>query len=99
MKGKKQNANWHLRLYIAEDSPLAESAVQNLQHACEKYIPGEYWLEVVDIARNPERAFDEDIIAIPTLVRLSPAPVRRVIGTSDLAKLAVALGFPTRGVS
>ena len=86
--------DWQLRLYIADESGLSRVALQSLKEACEKYVQGHYQIEVVDIEKQPERANDDDIIAIPTLVRLEPGPKRRVVGATDVESLAVALGFP-----
>jgi circadian clock protein KaiB len=74
---------WRLRLYVRGDSPLCEPAIRNLRTICERCAPSSYELEVIDVTKDPDRLADEQIIALPTLVRLSPTPVRRLIG--DLA--------------
>ena len=83
-----------MRLYVAEGSVLAERALRNLEAVCEKFVPGKYQLEIIDLAKEPGRAVEDDIIAIPTLVRLAPGPKRRVVGVLDMAKLAAALNLP-----
>ncbi|HYE30311.1 MAG TPA: circadian clock KaiB family protein [Methylomirabilota bacterium] len=74
---------YHFRLYIFADHPKCRTAYASLKSICEDYLHGRYNLEVIDLHRCPEKAADDQIIAIPTLVRVKPGPVRRLIG--DLA--------------
>lgn len=81
-----------LRLYIAGQSPKSMRAVANLRRTCEEHLPGRYQLELIDLLEHPERARADEIIAVPTLVRASPRPVRRIIGDlSDTEKLLTGL--------
>jgi circadian clock protein KaiB len=86
------NAAWQLRLYVAGQSPKSLRAFANLQRLCEEHLAGRYEIEVVDLAEDPERALGDDILAIPTLVRRSPAPLRKTIGDlSNTARVLVSL--------
>ncbi len=88
---------WQLRLYVADRSPKCVMAFENLQRTCEKYMAGRYEIEVVDLLDNPRRAADDQILAVPTLVRRRPEPVRRVVGDlSDTDRLLAGLQLPAR---
>lgn len=71
---------WSLRLYTAGQSPKSLSALENLKRVCEEHLAGRYTIEVVDLMKNPRLARDDQIVAIPTLVRKLPAPLRRLVG-------------------
>jgi circadian clock protein KaiB len=71
---------WNLRLYIAGQSPRSLQAVANLKAMCEQYLPGHYEIEIVDLVEDPALARSDDIVAIPTLVRRLPTPLRKIIG-------------------
>jgi circadian clock protein KaiB len=71
---------WHFRLYVAGQSPKSLQAIANLKKLCEGHLAGHYQIETVDLIENIERARDDDVLAIPTLVRRLPAPVRKIIG-------------------
>jgi circadian clock protein KaiB len=80
---------WELRLYIAGHSAKSMSAVSNLRRICEEHLRGRYKIEVVDLAKDPQAARRDQVLAIPTLVRKLPAPVRKIIG--DLSNTDRAL--------
>ena len=83
---------WHLRLYVAGASPKSLKAFANLRALCEEHLAGRYEIEVVDLVVTPLLARKDDIVAIPTLVRQLPAPMRKVIGDlSDTARVLVSL--------
>ncbi|RSK44847.1 circadian clock protein KaiB [Hymenobacter perfusus] len=83
-----------LHLYIAGATPNSTRAVQNLKAICTQYLPGRHELLIIDIYQQPELASQQQIIASPTLVKLWPLPVRRLIGDlSDRHKVLVALGL------
>jgi circadian clock protein KaiB len=83
---------FNFRLYVAGQTPKSLTAITNLKSVCEKHLPGAYNIEIVDIAKNPERAIEDQIMALPTLVRRLPEPIKRVIGTlSDVEKVLVGL--------
>lgn len=80
---------WNLRLYIAGDSPRSRTALQNLERMCERHLAGRYKIEVIDLVKTPELAKAHQILAIPTLIREIPEPIKRVIG--DLSDESKAL--------
>jgi circadian clock protein KaiB len=80
---------WDLRLYVAGETARSVAAVQNLKRLCEQYLAGKYRIEVVDLLVHPQLARGDQIVAIPTLVRKLPAPIRKVIG--DLSNTERAL--------
>jgi circadian clock protein KaiB len=83
---------FEFRLYLAGQSPKSMRAVDNLRRMCEEHLPGRYQLEVIDLLERPDLARRDEIIALPTLVRTSPRPLRRIIGDlSDTEKLLAGL--------
>jgi circadian clock protein KaiB len=78
---KTQTAeSWMMRLYIAGQSTRSVAAIANLRKICDTHMPGRCTIEVIDLMRNPELAKADQIVAIPTLIRKLPQPVRRIIG-------------------
>ena len=71
---------WELRLYVAGQTPKCIAAFANLNKLCEELLEGRYRIEVIDLLENPQLARGDEIIAIPTLVRKLPKPVRKIIG-------------------
>src|SRR5687767_4569441 len=87
---------WQLRLYVAGQTPKSLLAFANLQRICEQYLPGEFQIEVIDLIENPRLAKDDQIVAIPTLVRKLPEPIRKIIGDlSDTERTLVGLQLRT----
>jgi circadian clock protein KaiB len=83
-----QPAPWHLRLYIAGQSPKSLTAMTNLTALCEEHLPSRHQIEIIDLVEHPRLAATDEIIAIPTLVRRLPAPARRIVGDlSDTARV------------
>jgi circadian clock protein KaiB len=83
---------WELRLYTAGQTPKSLAAIRNLKKVCEEHLAGRYEIEVVDLLKNPRLAKDDQIVAIPTLVRKLPDPVRKIIGDlSDTERALVGL--------
>ncbi|MCW3014306.1 MAG: KaiB protein [Solirubrobacterales bacterium] len=80
---------WHLCLYIAGQSPKSLRAFANLTTLCEEHLAGRYEIEIIDLVEHPSLAQSDDIVAIPTLVRRLPAPLRKIIG--DLSNTERAL--------
>ena len=80
---------WNLRLYVAGDSPKSKTALGNLQRLCERYLKGKYQIEVVDLKLRPELAKMDQILALPTLVRKIPEPMKRIIGDLSNAERAL----------
>ena len=78
-------AHWHLRLYVAGQSPKSLTAFANLKRVCDEHLESRYEIEIVDLLELPHRAAEDEIIAIPTLVRRLPPPSRKLVG--DLSNL------------
>jgi circadian clock protein KaiB len=88
---------WELRLYVAGQTPKSLAALANLKRICEEHLCGQYRIEVIDLMQNPQLAREDQILAIPTLVRKLPEPLRKIIG--DLSnKERVLLGLDVRPV-
>ena len=86
---------WKMRLYIAGQSARSLAAIANLRRICDAHMPGQCDIEVIDLMRNPELAKADQIVAIPTLVRKLPVPVRRIIGdlsAADKVLMSLELG-------
>jgi circadian clock protein KaiB len=86
---KKTAAEWELRLYVAGSSRKSVAALTNLKRICEQHLAGKYTIEVIDLLDNPQLAAGDQILAIPTLVRKLPEPIKKVIG--DLSNTERAL--------
>jgi len=88
----KSLLHWELRLYVMNWEPRSAAAMANLKQLCEQYLVGKYKIRVVDLIKTPHRSQEDQILAIPTVVRRSPLPEKRVIGTlSNAEAVAVAL--------
>ena len=85
----KKNAEWELRLYVAGQSKRSLAAIANLKRLCDEHLPGKYEIEVIDLMKNPQLAAGDQILAIPTLVRKLPEPIKKIIG--DLSNTERAL--------
>ena len=91
--GKKDFA-WELRLYIAGNTAKSVTALNNLKKYCEEHLKGQYKIEVIDLLVNPQLAAGDQILAIPTLVRKVPVPIRKIIGDlSNEEKVLVGLNI------
>jgi circadian clock protein KaiB len=91
--GKK----WVLHLYVAGQTPRAVTAFDNLKLICSEQLKGRYQMKVIDLLKNPQIARDDQIFAIPTLVRRSPLPLRNIIGDlSNTEKVLVGLELAQR---
>jgi len=83
---------WILRLYVAGQSARSTAALRNLEQVCEEHLPGRYKIEVVDLLRHPQLARGDQIVALPTLVRRLPPPMKKIIGDlSNHERLLVGL--------
>ena len=86
------NDMWILRLYVAGQSPKALTAFANLKKICDEQLEGKYSIEVIDLLINPKLGNEDQILALPTLVRKLPVPVRKIIGDlSDTERVLVGL--------
>jgi circadian clock protein KaiB len=77
----KKPDHWILRLYVAGRTTKSVTALANLKRICETHLKGQYEIEIVDLVEKPERAKMDQIVAVPTLVRQLPPPVRKIIGS------------------
>ncbi len=85
---------WELRLYVAGQTPKSLNALSNLRRMCEEHLAGRYRIEVVDLATDPRLARGDQILAVPTLVRKLPLPVKRIIGDlSSTERVLVGLNL------
>jgi circadian clock protein KaiB len=83
---------WKLRLYVADNTLKSIAAFRNLEQLCEEYLAGRYKIEVIDLTKNPQLAQGDQILAVPTVVRKLPAPIRKIIGTlADTERVLVGL--------
>ena len=90
-------SKWNLRLYVAGQTPKSIAAFSNLKRVCEDHLPGKYDIEVIDLMKNPQLAQGDQIVAIPTLVRKLPEPVRKIIGDlSNTERVLVGLQLRPR---
>ena len=88
------NANYVLKLFVTGASPNSIRAISNIKHICETYLAGRYELEIVDVYQQKLTAEQEQIIALPLLIKKSPLPERRLIGDlSDITKVLKGLGL------
>jgi circadian clock protein KaiB len=93
----KKSEMWNLRLYVAGQTPRSIAAFANLKRICEERLKGKYTIEVVDLLENPKLAAGDQILAIPTLVRKLPPPIKKIIGDlSDTERVVVGLDMYPR---
>ena len=84
--------HWKLRLYVAGQSPKSLTAFANLKNICTTHLEGRYEIEIIDLVAHPGLAATDDVLALPTLVRQLPQPLRKIIGDlSDTERVLVAL--------
>ena len=88
---------WNLRLYVAGQTARSVAAFANLERLCEEHLKGKYSIEVIDLLKNPQLAKGDQILAVPTLVRKLPEPVRKIIGDlSNTERVLVGLDLRAR---
>jgi circadian clock protein KaiB len=91
------DGHYQFRLYVAGQTPKSLAAIANLSKLCEAHLPGCHSIEVIDLAQNPELASRDQVLALPTLVRRLPPPLKRIIGTlADTEKVLVGLEIEKR---
>jgi circadian clock protein KaiB len=89
---------WELRLYVAGQSAKCALAYENLKKICEQHLAGRYRIEVIDLLKHPRLAKDDQIVAIPTVVRKLPEPIRKVVGNlADMDEALVGLQLRSPG--
>jgi circadian clock protein KaiB len=87
-----EHDGYNLRLYVAGQTPKSVAAIANLKKLCETHLPGRYTIEVIDLMKDPALAQRDQIVAIPTLIRQLPEPMKRIIGDlSNAEKVLVGL--------
>ena len=86
------DGKYNLRLYVAGQTPKSLAAVSNLKKICEEHLSGRYVIEVIDLTKNPQLAAGDQILAVPTLVRRLPTPLKKIIGDlSNTERVLVGL--------
>jgi len=89
---------WDLRLYVAGHTPKSVAALANLKKYCDEHLAGRYRIEVIDLLQNPQLAEGDQIVAVPTLVRKLPQPMKRILGDlSNKERVLVGLDLKPRG--
>lgn len=97
LKAESNMKEWSLRLYVAGQTPRSQAALKNLERLCETHLAGRYSIEVIDLLQNPKLAAGDQILAVPTLVRKLPEPIKKIIGNlSDEEKVLVGLDLKSR---
>jgi circadian clock protein KaiB len=90
--------SWQLRLYVTDQTPKSVAAFANLTKLCESHLKGRYHITVIDLLKHPQLAKGDQILAVPTVVRLLPRPVRILIGSlTDTARVLVGLDLRSIG--
>jgi circadian clock protein KaiB len=99
LKGiKSSEATFHFRLYIAGQTSRSVAATDNLKTLCTKYLSNRCRIEIIDLAKNPALAFEYQIVVVPSLIRISPGPIRKIVGDlSDMNRVLIRLDIePTQ---
>jgi circadian clock protein KaiB len=93
-----QDGHYNLRLYVAGQTPKSLTALANLKAICEEHLAGRYRIEVIDLLQQPQLAAGDQILAVPTLVRRLPEPLKKIIGNlSDKERVLVGLDLRPEG--
>lgn len=91
-RSRRTQKKYELRLYVAGQTPKSLAAFANLKKICEEHLPGQYNIEVIDLLKKPQLASGDQILAIPTLVRKLPQPIKKIIGDlSNTERVLVGL--------
>jgi circadian clock protein KaiB len=97
-KAPAADSAWNLRLYIAGRTPKSITAFENLKKICEEHLKGQYHIEIIDLIKQPQLAKGDQILAVPTLVRLLPEPIKKIIGDlSNTERVLVGLDLRPQG--
>ena len=95
LEAAEPSCPFHLRLYVAGQWGKSIAAMRNLKRVCDQYLPGHHQIELIDLLQTPELAARDQIVAVPTLVRRLPRPLKRMTGTlSDTDKVRIGLDIP-----
>ncbi len=96
-KAARPEKMYNLKLYVAGQTPKSLTAIQNLKKICEEHLKGQYNIEVIDILKDPRLAEGDQILAIPTLVRKLPQPIKKILGDlSDEERVLIGLDIQPR---
>jgi circadian clock protein KaiB len=96
--GAEHDEQWDLCVYVTDNSPKSQRAIENLRRACEEHLTGRYQIEIVDVLKDPRRAAADQILAAPTVVRRVPSPIRKLVGDlSDSNRLLIGLEIRPSG--
>ena len=96
-QSRRKKKTYDLRLYVAGQTPKSRAALANLKKICEEHLAGEYHIEIIDLLKKPQLASDDQILAIPTLVRKLPSPIMKIIGDlSNTERVLVGLNVRER---
>jgi len=96
-KQKIEEKEWELRLYVAGQTAKSVAALANLKKICDEHLEGKYHIEIIDLLKQPQLARGDQIVAVPTLVRKLPEPIRKIIGDlSNTEKVLVGLDLRPR---
>lgn len=92
-----EQGTWDLKIYVAGETEKSRTAIANLQKVCEEHLKGRYHIEVIDLLKHPRLAAEEQIFAIPTVIRKLPEPLRKLVGDlSATEKVLVGLDIKTK---
>jgi len=95
VSNRARRRTWRLRLYVAGQTPRSIAALDNLKRLCDADLENSYEIEVIDLLKHPQRARQDQIVAVPTLVRKLSKPIRKIIGDlSSKERVLVGLGLP-----
>ncbi len=96
-RGEKRQ--WKFKLYVAGQGPKSLRAFSNLKRICEEHLAGRHQIEIVDVSENPGVAIEDQVVALPTLIRQLPPPVRKIIGDlSNTQRVLIGLELESRGL-
>lgn len=94
IRSRHKVKTWELRLYVAGQTPKSLAAFANLKRICDEHLAGQYHIEIIDLLKEPQLASGDQILAIPTLVRKLPQPIRKIIGDlSNTERVLVGLNL------
>lgn len=97
MRSTKEEEFWELTLYVAGKTEKSLAAIENIKHYCKEHLSDRYAIEIIDLVQHPHKAETDQILAIPTLVRKVPKPIRRIIGDlSNRDKVLVGLDIKVK---
>ena len=98
LRGDESRTAYHLRLFVTGSTSRSQQAIQNIRQICEEHLQGQYELEVIDVSQDPDQGREHQILAIPTLLKELPPPLRKIVGDlSEKEKVLEGLDIQPRG--